>query len=151
MTHFNNNNIFGKALITPLGGIAQKFVNKTGETSVYGKWVSSDSSVAGAVKLCAQDKPDPIGVVFSAGVPDGQEIFVVTSGVGEGLFSNAPTLGYIARGYVAADTPAFTAGLFLSEAIPGSPFNVDKHFYEGGHILETKTAAGTATVNLHFN
>lgn len=149
--HFSSKNIFGRTLITPIGGFAEKFINKTGENSVPGKWVNADSSVAMGVTLTAQDKPDPIGVIFSAGVPDGAEMFVVTEGIAEALFSNAPTVGYLARGYVAADTAAFVAGAFLSEAIPGSPFSSDKHFYEGGHILETKTAAGTAKVKLHFN
>lgn len=151
MSHFSSKNLMGRTMVTPLGGIAQVFVNKTGETSVYGKWVHTDSATSGAVALCAQNEPDPIGVIFSPGVPDGSEMFVVTSGIAEALFANAPTMGYLARGFVAADTPAFTAGLFLSEAIPTTPFASDKHFYEGGHILETKTAAGTAKVNLHFN
>lgn len=152
MTLFSTKNLMGRSLITPLGGLARLYINQTGETSVAGKWVQMHDSISDAVQLCVINEPDPIGVIFSNGVPVGGYMWVVCSGVAEALFSNAPTAGYLARGFIAADaTASYTAGIFLSEAVPSSPFASDKHFYEGGHIMETKTAEGTAKVNLHFN
>ena len=43
------------------------------------------------------------------------------------------------------------SGQALNEAVPTSPFATDKHFCEIGHVLETRTGAGLAKVNLHFN
>lgn len=152
MTLFSTKNLMGRSLITPLGGLARLYINQTGETSVAGKWVQAHESISDAVQLCVFNEPDPIGVIFSNGVPVGGYMWVVYTGVAEALFQNAPTAGYLARGLVTGDaTASYTAGIFLSEAIPTSPFADDKHFYEGGHILKTKTAVGTAKVNLHFN
>jgi hypothetical protein len=59
-------------------------------------------------------------------------------------------MGYLARTGLAADTGE-VAGQALSEALPESPFTDAKHFCEIGHCLESRTGAGLALVNLHFN
>jgi hypothetical protein len=140
----------GKIAVTDAGGLAVKMINKTGADSVKGKVVTADSAVDNAVILVPLNIPNPIGVFLEDDIPDGEEAWIVISGIADVLFINAPTRGYLARTFLNADTTK-ESGLTLSEAVPSSPFAADKHFCEIGHILETKAAAGLAKCLLHFN
>lgn len=135
--------------ITPEGGMAYWMVNKTGALSVKGTLIEPSATTDQAVQVLSIDEPDPIGIVYDAGVADGGMIRIVFSGKAEVLFSNNPTRHNFARNAIAAD--GGTNGSAISEALPTSPFATDKHFLEIGHILETKGAPGLALVNLHFN
>lgn len=137
-----------KVRITPEGGLAIQYINQTGETSVKGTTVriTADSTVG----KTAINVPDCIGVIYNSGIPVGQKVWVVISGVAQVLFKNATTAGYLARTFVTADVGS-VVGKALSEAVPTPPFANDKHFCEIGHIIETVGAPGLARVNLHFN
>lgn len=136
--------------VTPDGGLAVKMINNTGGASVQGEVVHADSSIYNAVIKAVQDVPDPIGVFLDSGVPNGETAWIVVSGRAKVYFIGNTTRGHLARGFVAADA-GYVAGQALSEAVPVSPFAVDKHFYEVGHVLESRVGAGLALVNLHFN
>jgi hypothetical protein len=139
-------------MVTPEGGIAEVFVNKTGANSVKGTWVHPGSTVSNSVEKCEFNIPNPIGVIYNDGVPDGSEVYVVTEGKAYALFNDSVAINHLARGLVTGDaTAAYTAGIFMSEAVPVSPFSDDKHFYEGGHTLEARSGAGLALTKLHFN
>lgn len=140
----------GKIAITDDGGLAVKLTNKTGAASIEGYVVTPHLSVDNAVRLATIDGANGIGVFLESDVADGDEAWVVVSGIAKVYFSNAPTRGYIARTGLAADTGE-VAGQALSEAYPVSPFTTDKHFCELGHILESKTEAGLARCILHQN
>lgn len=138
-----------KVKFTAEGGLAVKLMNKTGSPSIKGYCVtpgSADSSVV----LVPIGEPDCIGVFYESGIVDGSEVWVVVSGIAEVYFWNAPTIGHLARTGLASDTGEIS-GQALSEAIPTTPFAVDKHFCEIGHVLETKIASGLAKTVLHFN
>lgn len=134
---------------TPEGGMAYWMVNKTGAASVKGNLIEPSTAVDEGVQILSIDEPDPIGIIYDAGVADGGMIRVVFSGKAEVLFSNTPIRHNFARNPIAAD--GGTNGQAISEALPSPPFSTDKHFLEIGHILETKGAPGLALVNLHFN
>lgn len=140
----------GKIAVTDDGGLAIKLTNKTGAASVEGYIVTPDLSVDNAVRLATIDGANGIGVFLESGVADGDEAWVVVSGIAKVYFSNAPTRGYLARTGLTADEGE-VAGQALSEAYPVSPFTTDKHFCEIAHILESKTEAGLAKCILHFN
>jgi hypothetical protein len=125
-------------------------INKTGAASVKGYVVDPISSTENGVQLIRQDIPDPIGVFLDSGVPDGDLAWVVILGKAKVYFVGNTTVGHLARGFVAADA-GFVLGQALSEAFPVSPFATDKHFYEIGHLLESRVGAGLALVDLHFN
>lgn len=137
--------------MTPEGGIYVTLINKTGAASVKGTVVAAHATVDGAVKKIEVDVPDPIGVIYDDGVPDGFPVRVVISGIAEVLFIGNTTRGHLARGFLTADGASYVAGQALSEAVPGSPFSDDKHFYEIGHLLQSRTGAGLAKCMLHFN
>lgn len=139
-----------KVKFTPEGGLAVRMINKTGGLSVKGQVVCAASGVDVACQLIVKDAPDPIGVIYEAGIADGAPVWVVVSGIAEALFWNAPTRKHLARGSVGTES-GYAAGKVISEAIPTSPFATDKHFYEVGHVLETKATPGLAKVILHFN
>lgn len=139
-----------KVKFTPEGGLAVRMINKTGGISAKGQVVCAASGVDVACQLIVKDAPDPIGVIYEAGISDGSPLWVVVSGIAEVLFWNAPTRKHLARGSVGTEA-GYETGKVISEAIPSSPFATDKHFYEIGHVLETKATPGLAKVLLHFN
>jgi hypothetical protein len=140
-------------MFTLEGGLAVKMINKTGGVSVKGTVVDPYEAAAidGAVRKIVKDIPDPIGVIYDDGIPDGQDVWVVVSGIADVYFVGNATRGHLARGFITADGASYVAGQALSEAVPTSPFATDKHFYEIGHVLESRTGAGLAKCILHFN
>lgn len=132
------------------GGLAVQYYNKTGAASIKGYCVTADTVAQDSVKFVPIGEPSCIGVFLDSGVPDGQFAWVVVAGRAYAYFWGSTVHGYLARTGLAADTGE-VAGQALSEAVPTSPFDVDKHFCEIGHCLETRTGAGLALVNLHFN
>jgi hypothetical protein len=139
-----------KTGLTKDGGLAVKLTNKTGSDSVRGYCVTSTSAADNAVALVPVGVPNCIGVFLESGVADGEEAWVVVSGVAEVYFWDSTTRGQLARTGIASDTGEIS-GQALSEAIPEAPFATDKHFCEIGHVLETRTGAGLAKCVLHFN
>ena len=145
-TKFGNS----KVKFTPEGGIAIRLTNKTGNPSVKGNCVTPISSHNNAVQLVEIGVPNCVGIFYESGIADGSEAWVVVSGIAEVYFWGNTTRGHLARTGMAVDTGE-VAGQALSEAVPLSPFNEDKHFCEIGHVLESRTGAGLAKVVLHFN
>ena len=141
----------GKVMMTDVGGIAVRLTNKTGGASVKGHVVNSNSGQNNSVVKIAVNVPDPIGVFLDSGVADGAEAWVVVSGIADVYFVGNTTRGHLARGFLTADGASYVAGQALSESVPTSPFSDDKHFYEIGHLLETRANEGLAKVILHFN
>lgn len=142
-----------KVRFTPEGGIAILLTNKTGANTVKGEVVTPSGTTTSAVKLIIKDYPDPIGAFYESGIADGQEAWVVVAGIADVYFVASTTMGYVARGFLTADGASYVPGQALNEAVPtGSPAVVtEKHFYEIGHLLETRVGAGLAKVVLHFN
>jgi len=140
-----------KCAVTPEGGFAIRLTNKTGGASVKGHVVQSSATTAFGVAKIVVDDPDPIGVFYESGIADGAEAWIVVSGIADVYFVGNTTLNHLARGFLTADGGAYVIGQALSEAVPGSPFASDKHFYEIGHVLEARVGAGLAKVCLHFN
>jgi hypothetical protein len=140
-----------KCAMNATGGFMVKLTNKTGGNSVKGEVVTTDSTTNNAVKKIVVDVPNPIGVFFESGIADGAEAWIVVSGIADVYFVGNTTRGHIARGFETADGASYVTGQAMSEAVPTSPFSVDKHFYEMGHVLETRTGAGLSKVVLHFN
>ena len=57
-------------------GTQMRLLNKTGAASVKGSLVEADDTVDQAFQLIPADDPDPIGIVYEAGVADGEECWV---------------------------------------------------------------------------
>ena len=132
------------------GGLAVQYYNKTGAASIRGYCVTADGTEDDSVKLVPVDFPNCIGVFLDSGVPDGQLAWVVVAGRACVYFWDSTVPGYLARTGLAADTGE-VSGQAMAETYPTAPFSTDKHFCEIGHCLETRTGAGLALVNLHFN
>ena len=130
------------------GGLAVRMINKTGVNSIKGYIVrlhSNDNSV----EHIPINNPDPMGIIYNAGVPDGGLIWVVISGKADVYYGGNVTAGTFSRACVTADS--ISAGQAISEALPTPPFATDKHFQEIGHPMESRVGAGLALTNLHFN
>ena len=136
--------------LTDDGGLAVLLTNKTGAPSVKGYCVTTSSTTQNAVELVAVGVPNCIGVFLENGTADGDQAWVVVSGLAYVYFSVSSNAGYLARTGLASDTGEAT-GQAMSEAFPAAPFATDKHFCEIGHCLETRATPGLAKVNLHFN
>lgn len=137
-----------KARITIEGGYAVLLTNKTGTTSVKGELVCASTGTDDAVELASADDTDIIGVMYSAGVTDGSEVWVVTSGIAEVLIEDGTTA---TRGYWAAPSSTTAGRADLTTSVP--PGVVLAHFREIGHCIQS-ASSGTdvlARVVLHFN
>lgn len=137
---------------TPEGGLAIAMINKTGGASVKGEVVAiySATAIDNAVKKIIIDEPAPIGVFYESGIADGSLAWIVIAGKAEVYFVGNATRGHLVRGFITGDA-GYVTGQALSEAIPSTPFATDKHFYEMGHVAESRTGAGLAKCILHFN
>jgi len=137
--------------ITDEGGFVISLLNKTGAPSVKGSVVAASATTDEGFRLITVNSPDPIGVVYEDGISDGESCLVVVSGIAEILFVGNTTRGHLARGFLTADGGSYVAGKALSEAVPTSPFASDKHFYEIGHVIQSRVGAGLAKCVIHFN
>lgn len=139
-----------KIKITPEGGIAIKLTNKTGANSIKGYLVVTSSGTDNAVNICSTDVVGPIGVFYESGIIDGNDAWIVVSGIADVYYSASTVRGYFARNGQTGDT-GVTPGMAYAETAPVPPLATDSHFREIGHVLETRTGAGLAKTVLHFN
>ena len=128
-------------------GLAVKMINNTGVATVKGTLVSTGGDIDNQFIL-ENNEFDCMGVVYEAGVADGQAAWIIIQGVAEVLFKDtiAAVRGYIA---IAADTD----GRATNVEVPTSNPVVAEHFKEIGHVLESKDAGTDILVKvvLHFN
>jgi hypothetical protein len=118
---------------------------------VKGYVVRASPTYDNAVALIVKDQPDPIGVFLEDGVADGSDAWIVTGGIGDVYFVGNTVHGQLARGFLTQDGASYVIGQAMAENVPSSPFASDKHFFECGHVLESRTGAGLAKCVLHFN
>lgn len=132
-------------MITPIGGIARKVLNKTGGATVIGEGCVPSSTTDNAVEKMPINALNCIGVWYEGGVADGQEAWMVFYGTVDFLAD--------ATGSTRADVvfpSSATAGRFKTDVIPTPP-NADQHFRECGHALEGKGANTLFRGFIHFN
>ena len=142
----------GDAVLTVEGGIAIPMINDTGATSVKGTLVCASSTADFAVEICAADEKDTVGAVYNDGVPNGDVMYVVVSGVADVLLEDntTATRAYWAR---LSETQAGRADITNPNPPGGTIIEIDNHFAEIGHGLETVSAGidQLARCVLHFN
>lgn len=139
----------GNTKFTPEGGLAVKRINKTGGASMKGYIVEPSSSIDNGVKYTDNGDPDPIGIVYESGVPDGEEMWVIVSGIADVYYGTSVDRATFGRVPILAD--GLSTGQALAEPLPTSPFATDKHFQEIGHPMETRATPGLAKTVIHFN
>lgn len=140
----------GRIKFSAEGGLAVQYVNQSGAASIKGYVVKTSATVYDSVEYTSVNEPDAIGVFLDDGVPVGELAWVVVSGRAQVHFIGNTSLNHLARTFLTGESGA-AAGKALSEAKPTPPFDADKHFCEIGHVLEARSGAGLALVNLHFN
>jgi hypothetical protein len=138
--------------LTPLGGIAIKLINKTGSASVKGELVKANTALADSFILAGVDEAEVLGIVYEAGVADGNECFVIVYGIAEVLLEDslASTYGHWARTSV---TQAGRADITNAAPPGGGIIQIDQHLKEIGHCIESVTAGTNklAKIVTHFN
>lgn len=129
-------------------GVQLHITNRTGAASVKGSVVKASASYDAAVELVAAAAPyDAIGIVYEAGVADGSDMWVWTTGsICEALMENADatTRGNWMRASSAA------AGRAFSDTVPTPPTS-DTHFQEIGHALESNAGGTDQLVLIWFH
>jgi len=120
--------------ITAEGGLAIQVTNKTGALSVQGTIVSIKSGVDMCAELTPVDATHCLGVVYNAGVPDNEYMWVVIAGLADVLMKNASTAGHICRIPLTADDGE--AAGYAMDAVQSSTASV----YKIGDVLETAGA-----------
>jgi hypothetical protein len=129
-----------------IGGIMIKLTNKTGANSVKGTVVYADPAVDNAFEINPIDGDMPIGVVYTDGIADGSECWVVVAGIAEVLLVDSVAT---TRSYVAYSSGTTAGRIDTSATVPAALV----HFREIGHTLESKGAGTNVLVKcvLHFN
>lgn len=128
--------------MTTEGGFAVLLTNNTGGASIKGQVLEPSTTVDNAVETAAINAVDPMGVFYESGVADGDEAWVVISGLVDILID--------AGGSTRGDwlgTGATGGSAVSSNSPPAAP----THFQEIGHSLETRVGAGLARAVFHFN
>ncbi len=148
---FNDAGIFGadagftfdKATgVLAITGVAVTLTNKTGVNTVAGQLVEASSGTDNAFQTAGANSDAVIGIVLDAGVADGSEARVITSGIANVLIDGG---GCTHGDRMIASVTAGSADVWNTGGA------VATHFLEIGHCLETRVGAGLARVNLHFN
>ena len=150
------NEICGEGLplkfdISPEGGYCVSMTNKTGGNSIKGTIVEPSSGTDSAFETCTADGYDPIGIVYTDGIADGSECWVVMGGIAQILLKDATasTRKYWTR--ISADT-AGRADATIAAPAGSVVGELDQHMREVGHCIETKGADTNvlALFVLHF-
>lgn len=151
-----------KAKMTVEGGIAIKLINNTGQVSAKGYVVYSDKTVDFAVNLAVTNTANPVGVFYESGVANGEEAWVVVSGIADVYFADKVTRGQWARGLTSSDA-VYAAGQAIAQdtkelaSLNDNDFpiyysDIDcVNYYKIGYALESNDGAGLARCVLHFN
>jgi len=132
--------------ITPEGGLAIPMTNKLGYASIKGEIVEQSYTYDKSIQISHSNEDHPIGVVYNSGIPDGEIVYVVISGIADVLFKDtvAPSTQMI---HVYQSNVSGRADGSIGSV------NTARHWGEIGHCLESKSA-GTdvlAKCVLHFN
>ena len=130
-------------LITADGGFAIPYINRTGHSSVRGEVVQLSSTADREVNLEDSGGINPMGIIYNAGIAEGSNVWVVTSGRVEVWFDAS---GAIKGGWV--ETSNLTAG--RADGSAASPKPAPDHFEEIGHAEEAAAANALGFINLHF-
>ena len=132
-----------KLWITPIGGLAQYYLNSSGGALAKGHVVRFSASTSNSVVYTAVDDVNPIGIVWED-IPDGKSGWIVIAGIADFYTTNT---GTTARGY----------WIGVSDSVIGqadthaSPPNATEHFREIGHTSDTRSGAGLVRGCVHFN
>jgi len=141
----------GAMKFTPEGGLAIRYVNKTGAASIKGELVHPSTTHDFAVERTGTTEFDPIGAVYESGVADGAMMWVVVAGNADVLLQDL----HASTRSDFVNTSTSQAGRCVTSAIPdGNAFGtVNNHFREIGHCLQSVTGGTNKTVriNMHFN
>lgn len=141
----------GSQLHTADGGRASRYINGTGAASVKGSIVKLDTTDS-TVILNPADDPMPMGIVYEAGVANGEEMWVVTEGDAYVLLENSTgaTAGNWAK---SSDSVAGRADVSGTAPTGGTIASLNDHFAEIGHC-EKAAVAGTdvlCKIHTHWN
>jgi hypothetical protein len=142
-----------RCIVTKDGGIAILLKNNTGATSVRGTLVTTDTEEDMACKVNPADVAVPVGVIYNDGVPSGEEVWVVISGIAACLLED-DTLSTSGNWVVLSPTQAGRVNATQTTVPNGGDLQAhEEHFGEVGHALETKVAGTNVLCKLalHFN
>jgi hypothetical protein len=146
-------NIKSRTRMTPEGGFAVKLKNGTGAPTIKGTLVQASSTSDLTVKKMIADESVPVGVIYDNGIADGEDCWIVVSGLADFLLEDGTGC---APGNWAVVSENQDGRISSESATPppsGTIAEIQLHFKEVGHCLETKNS-GTdvlARCVIHFN
>ena len=141
----------GYDTVTGERGTQIRLTNKTGAASVKGTVLDQDDTVVQAGKIIPAGAPDPIAIVYEAGVADGSEMWCwVPGSLCRVLIEDATaaTVGYWVK---VSDTQAGRADA-TNASPPGGTINaLEDHLSELGHAAESESAGTDVLLLIHFH
>lgn len=140
-----------KTKITDEGGLAILLTNKSGVATIKGTTVQASVNYDGAFEIAEANCKAPIGFMYEDGVVDGQDSWVVVSGIAEVLLKDS-TATVRGNWMVTSDVAGRIDG--TATAPPGGTLQAaETHFDEIGHSLQSASAGTDVLVScvIHFN
>ncbi len=143
-----------KSGMSALGGICIKLTNKTGSNTIAGQLVQAGTATDDSFILSGVDETENIGVVLDSGIGDGNEAWLVISGIADVAMKDdtAATRG----NWVKASSEAGYGDSTNATPPGGGVPELDEHMREVGNCIENVVAGGggvhiLARCVLHFN
>ena len=144
-TEFNNAGMG----FTNDGGIYKTMINKTGAPTVLGTVIGpykGATVIVNAFQLEATPNYDPVGIVVEAGIADGSPCKVVF--VGSAYVRLKENSGTTKGNWVGPSAEPGNADATATDPPGGGIVELQEHFKEIGHTLETVAAGGAGTYAL---
>ena len=143
-----------KSGMSAIGGFCVKLTNKTGSNTIAGQLVQAGTATDDSFILSGVDETENIGVVLDSGIGDGNEAWIVISGIADIAMKDdtAATRG----NWVKASSEAGYADSINANPPGGGIPELDEHMREIGNCIENVVAGGggvhiLARCVLHFN
>jgi len=132
-------------VLTAEGGIGIYIINKTGAASVKGTVLEASTALDLAVQIESAGGIEPVGIMYSDGIADGDLVLIIILGIAEILLEDTTACVHGDWCGVSASDD----GRAIANTEPPAPLLHDK---EIGHFIESKSAGTNvlAKAILHY-
>lgn len=132
-------------------GTQMKMANKTGAASVKGTVGEPSSTTDSAFQAITADDPDPICVVYEAGVSDGSAAWVWMVGSLCQMLLEDTTAATRAYWVKVGETTAGRADATNAAPSGSVVAELEEHFHELGHAAESQASGTDVLCLVHFH
>lgn len=137
----------GRCALTADGGLAVKMTNDMGEATSRGLIVAGTTASINNAFIRQTNEYDAIGVLYEAGIADGDETWVVVAGMAEVTLDGAHGDAGWGTWIGAGTTDGLASGSIAPNGLGALQANT--HFKELGHAVGSGSAGNQVKIILH--